>query len=82
MANKPDEDPVMAKVRDLFQRSGLTLAEMGEKMGYAPALAKQSVWQLMRSGDPRIGTLRRFADAVGIPVEQLLVSRKKPRAEK
>jgi hypothetical protein len=66
------EDAVMAKVRCLFAGSGLTLDELGRRMGYPAASARQSAWQFLKAGDPRVSGLRRFARAMGMPVEQLL----------
>jgi transcriptional regulator with XRE-family HTH domain len=72
MAKKKEEDPVMAKVRALFKQTGLTLHEMGLKMGYPPETARQSVYQLVRVSDPHISVLRKFAEAVGITIEELV----------
>jgi transcriptional regulator with XRE-family HTH domain len=72
MAKKQQEDPVMRKVRGLFEKSGLSLHELGLKMGCAEATARQSVWQFMRTSDPHISLLRRFADALGVPIEELV----------
>jgi transcriptional regulator with XRE-family HTH domain len=76
------EDPAMAKVRSLFAGSGLTLDELGRRMGYPAATARQSAWQFMRSGDPRISMLRRFARAMGMPVEELVAegTEERPRS--
>lgn len=62
----------MTKVRDWFKESGLSLHDLGLKMGYDPETARQSAWQFMRSGDPRISMLRRFAVASGMPLEELV----------
>ena len=75
MAEK-HEDPTMAKVRAWFEASGLTLHDLGLKMGYGPELARQSAWQFMKSGDPRISMLRRFAVAAGMPLAELIGERK------
>jgi transcriptional regulator with XRE-family HTH domain len=66
------EDPVMAVVRERFAKSGLTQQELGERMGYAPASARQSVSLFLKSGDPQISMLRRFAIALGISPKSLL----------
>lgn len=66
------EDPVMSAVRDRFERSGMTQQQLGERMGYAATTARQSVSQFLRSGDPQIGRLRRFCDAMGITLRTLL----------
>jgi transcriptional regulator with XRE-family HTH domain len=73
------EDPAMMKVRALIDKSGLSLHDLGLAMGYAPEIARQSAFQFRKAGDPRISMLRRFANAVGIPVEELVND---PRKEK
>lgn len=72
MGKTRHEDPVMAVVRERVERSGLTHQVIGERMGYGPTSARQAVSQFLRSGDPQIGTLRRFADAMGISLHTLL----------
>ena len=62
----------MTKVRKLFEASGMTQQQLGEKMGYAPETARQSVSQLLKTGDPQIGTLRRLAKALGVKLENLI----------
>ncbi len=55
----------MKKVRAAFAVSGLTLDELGARMGYETS-ARKSVWQfLYQSHDPRLSMLMRFAAAVG-----------------
>jgi transcriptional regulator with XRE-family HTH domain len=66
------DDPVMAAVRERFEKSELTQQELGERMGYAPTTARQAVSQFLKSGDPQISMLRRFAKAIGISVKSLL----------
>ena len=39
--------------------------------------ARESVRQFLRSGDPRIGMLRKFADAFGIPIDELVTGKRK-----
>ncbi len=72
MGKERIEDPVMASVRERFAKSGLTQQELGERMGYAPASARQAVSQFLKSGDPQISMLRRFAKALGISVKALV----------
>ncbi len=62
----------MAAVRERFAKSGLTQQELGERMGYAPGSARQSVSQFLQSGDPQIGMLRRFASAIGVSLKTLI----------
>lgn len=76
MADK-HEDPAMAKVRTLIDKSGLSLHDLGLKMGYAPEIARQSAFQFKKAGDPRISMLRRLAKALGIPLEELIAEKKR-----
>jgi transcriptional regulator with XRE-family HTH domain len=73
------EDPSMETVRARFEASGLTLHELGLKMGYPETIARQSAFQFMKSEDPRISSLRRFAAAMGVSVEELVAATKKGR---
>lgn len=41
-------------------------------MGYPKESARKSAWQFMRTSDPRVGMLRRFAKALKIPLEELI----------
>jgi transcriptional regulator with XRE-family HTH domain len=72
MGKERTEDPSMRKARKLFEGSGLTQQELGEKMGYQPTSARQAVSQFLKSGDPQIGMLRRFAKAMGVKVDSLI----------
>ena len=55
-----------------FAASGMTQQQLGEKMGYPAESARKSVSQFLKSGDPQIGMLRRFAKALGVSVATLL----------
>jgi transcriptional regulator with XRE-family HTH domain len=67
------EDPSMARVHARFKKSGMSLHELGVKMGYPEDTARMSAWQfLSKTDDPRIGMLRKFAKAMGIQVEELV----------
>ena len=68
---KKHEDPSMAKVRAMFEKSGLTLHELGVRMGCPPETARQAMHQFLRTGDPHISVLRRFAKAMEIPLGKL-----------
>jgi transcriptional regulator with XRE-family HTH domain len=72
MGKQKIEDPVMAGVRERFAKSGMTQQELGGRMGYAPGSARQAVSQFLKSGDPQISMLRRFAKALRISVKSLL----------
>lgn len=78
---KITEDPVMTWIRANFEKSGLSLQDLGQKMGYSDGTARKSAWQFIRqTSDPRMSMLRRFAGAMGIDLRELLVAEKKPRA--
>jgi hypothetical protein len=63
----------MAQVKAKFEKSKLTLDELGAKMGYPPATARKSAWQFIhKTNDPRMSMLRKFAGAVGVKVAALL----------
>jgi transcriptional regulator with XRE-family HTH domain len=65
-------DPVMVAVRARFEKSGLSLDELGTKMGYPKDSARKSAWQfIQRTNDPRVSMLRKFAGAVGIKLSAL-----------
>lgn len=72
MGKEKRTDPVMEVVRERFKNSGLSMQEIGERMGYAPTSARQAVSQFLKSGDPQISMLRRFAEAVGVSLQTLL----------
>ncbi|MBI3865680.1 MAG: helix-turn-helix transcriptional regulator [Planctomycetia bacterium] len=61
----------MEVVRKHLKSSEMTYQALGEKMGYPPESARQSVAQFLRGGDPRVGTIRRFAKAFGVPISKL-----------
>jgi transcriptional regulator with XRE-family HTH domain len=68
-----DCDPVMDAVRARFEKSKLTLDELGSKMGYPPATARMSAWQFVnKTNDPRLSMLRKFAGAVGVKLSALM----------
>jgi transcriptional regulator with XRE-family HTH domain len=67
---KPD---VMARVRTLFERSGLSLEELGKRMGYSETVARKSAWQFLnKTVDPRLSMLQRFASALSLPLRELI----------
>jgi transcriptional regulator with XRE-family HTH domain len=71
MSNKVP-DSTMIRAREAFKASGMTLDELGLRMGHAAEVARQSAWQfLSKTADPRVSMLRRFAVAVGIPIADL-----------
>lgn len=79
-----DESPdrVMLRVRELFAQSGLTLDDLGQRMGYRGATARKAAWQFIsRTNNPRVSMLRKFARAVGVPIAELFAEKKKGRAK-
>jgi transcriptional regulator with XRE-family HTH domain len=71
-------DQAMLRIRELFEKSGLTLDDLGQRMGYSGGVARKSAWQFLhKTCDPRLSMLRKFAQAVGVPVAALLAEEKK-----
>jgi len=71
-------DPAIVRARKVFEASGKTLDEVGLGMGFAPSVARKSVWQLLnRIDDPKLSTLRKFCRAMGIRLEELVAEKKK-----
>jgi hypothetical protein len=67
-----EPDPVMAEVRARFEKSKLSLDELGLRMGYPKESARKSAWQFIhKTNDPRLSMLRKFATAVGCSVKSL-----------
>lgn len=66
------EDPVMQRIRDWLneQEPKLSLQELGERMGFPATSARKSAWQFLQCRVPRLDTLRRFAAASGVPIEE------------
>lgn len=73
MGKAADSDPAMTRARKAFAESGLSLDELGRRMGYEGETARKGAWQFLnQTADPRLSTLRRFAAAVGVPVSELV----------
>lgn len=65
-------EKVFAKINKLFEASGLTLEELGQKMGYDPGSARRSAWAFLKNTkDPRLSTLESLATALGVEVKDL-----------
>jgi transcriptional regulator with XRE-family HTH domain len=76
MGKNTATDPAMLRAREAFKASELTLEQLGERMGYEPKMARISAWQFLnKTSDPRLSMLRRFAEAVGVKVEELVAER-------
>jgi hypothetical protein len=66
-------DRVMDNIRKAFQRSEMTLNELGECLGYDGPNAKKRAWFLLyRTPDPRISTVLVVADALRIKLSDLV----------
>jgi len=62
----------MDRARFLFAKSGLSLDELGQRMGYSGEPARKSAWQFLnKTSDPRLSMLKRFAEALNISVVEL-----------
>ena len=73
-------DKAMLRAREVFARSGLTLDDLGQRMGYEGDVARKSAWQFLnKTADPRLSMLRRFAAAVGVPLAELLAEGEKKK---
>jgi hypothetical protein len=63
----------MDNIRNAFQRSGLTLNDLGEGLGYDGSTAKKRAWLLLyRTSDPRISTVIAVADTLGVKINDLV----------
>ena len=70
---KTTTEAVLKKARKLFEGSGMTLDELGVKMGHETGTARRAVWQLFnKTPDPRLSTLVRLAEALGVELKDLL----------
>lgn len=66
-------DSAIVAAREAFTASGLTLDELGQRMGYEGDVARKSAWQFLnKTADPRLSMLRKFAAAVGVPLSRLV----------
>ena len=64
---------VMDNIRNAFERSGLTLNELGEGLGYDGPTAKKRAWLLLyRTSDPRISTVLAVADTLDVKISELV----------
>lgn len=62
----------MRKHWERLQKDGWTQQKLGEAMGYPAPSARKSVSQFLKSHDPAISMLRRFARAAGVSLADLL----------
>lgn len=66
-------DSVMDNIRSAFERSGMTLNELGEGLGYEGPTARKRAWFLLyRTPDPRISTVLAVAQTLGVKISDLV----------
>jgi hypothetical protein len=66
-------DDVMENIRSAFERSGMTLTELGGGLGYDGPTARKRAWFLLyRTSDPRISTVLAVAQALGVKIGDLV----------
>ncbi|MCI0358631.1 MAG: hypothetical protein L0211_09115 [Planctomycetaceae bacterium] len=68
-------DSATVKIREIWAKmrgAGMSLTELGLAMGYPEESARQAATQFLRAANPTIGSIRRFARAVNVPVEGLV----------
>jgi transcriptional regulator with XRE-family HTH domain len=63
----------MDRARILFEKSGLSLDELGQRMGYTGDVARKSAWQFLhKTTDPRLSMLKKFAEALNVSLVDLV----------
>ena len=67
---------VMRNIRALVKQTNFTHREIGIKMGYPPASARQSVAQFLKTENPTLAVVVRFADAMKVSLEVLMQEEK------
>ena len=66
-------DGVMDSIRNAFKRSGMTLNELGEGLGYHGPTATKRAWILLyRTSDPRVSTVLAVAQTLGVKISDLV----------
>ena len=64
---------VMDNIRNAFERSGITLNELGQGLGYDGPTATKRAWSLLyRTSDPRISTVLAVAQTLGVKIGDLV----------
>ena len=63
----------MERAKLLFEKSGLSLDELGQRMGYSGDVARKAAWQFLnKTSDPRLSMLRRFSEALNVSLADLV----------
>jgi transcriptional regulator with XRE-family HTH domain len=66
-------DNTMERARRIFEQSGLSFEELGQRMGYSGTTARKSAWQFLRkTTDPRLSMMVRFAEALNVSLVDLV----------
>ena len=82
---KKIDDRAMTRVRQLWESKrveGWTMQQLGDGMGYPPDSARKSVSQFLKSHDPQVSVLRRFAKAMEMSLAELLADDGGPKKGK
>lgn len=63
----------MGRIKLLFEKSGLSLDELGQRMGYSSTVARKSAWQFLnKTSDPRLSMIQKFADALSLSLTDVV----------
>ena len=66
-------DRVMDNIGNAFERSGMTLNELGEGLGYLGPTATKRAWILLyRTSNPRLSTAIDVAHTLGVEISDLV----------
>jgi len=66
-------EDVMARIKQLFESSGMSLEAFGSKMGRKAGTARRAAWQFLNSTtDPRLSMVEKACAALGVSVARLL----------
>jgi transcriptional regulator with XRE-family HTH domain len=77
-----DSADVMKRANDAFEKSGLTLEELGQRMGIDAKTARMSAWQFLnKTTDPRLSMLLKFCAALDLSIDEFLAEKKKSRSK-
>jgi transcriptional regulator with XRE-family HTH domain len=73
-ANQESPESIREKLRDAAAASGLTLEEIGSRMGFKKGGARQAVSRLLnqKDYDPRLSSLVVFAHAIGKNLAEII----------
>jgi len=73
-----DSETVLKNAKKRLSALGLTYQQVGERMGYPPESARQSVSQFLNGTNPTVAMLLRFAEAAGGDPGELLADQNGP----